>query len=77
MKENILSVVSTAFLTFINLRDEALIIYVPKINIFIENYNKDLMSRKVKLVANNKNTYNLTYQPDSTYNKCIYTNTYS
>lgn len=45
--------------------DEALIIYVPKINIFIENYNKDLMSRKVKLVANTKNTYNLTYQTDS------------
>lgn len=46
--------------------DEALIIYVPKINIFIENYNKELMSRKVKLVANTKNTYNLTYQTDST-----------
>lgn len=46
--------------------DEALIIYVPKINIFIENYNKDLMSRKVKLVANTNNTYNLTYKTDST-----------
>lgn len=46
--------------------DEALIIYVPKINLFIENYNNDLMSRKIKLVANTKNTYNLKYQTDST-----------
>lgn len=46
--------------------DEALIIYVPKINLFIENYNNELMSRKIKLVANTKNTYNLKYQTDST-----------
>ena len=46
--------------------DEALIIYVPKINLFIQNYNNDLMARKVKLLANSKNVYNLTFGVNST-----------
>lgn len=46
--------------------DEALIIYVPKINLFIENYNNDLMSRKIKLLANSKNVYNLAFGVNST-----------
>ena len=46
--------------------DEALIIYVPKITLFIANYNNDLMARKVKLLANSKNVYNLAFGVNST-----------
>lgn len=46
--------------------DEALIEYIPKINIFIKNFNNDLMSRKVQLQSNGKNTYNLTFTDERT-----------